>query len=125
MIMFATISFHNFEYFIVLILCLFFPLLFSLFHPNSPLKGIWNEVLTSIFSVAFFWIIADIIQTYRGHWSFNSDYTLGFKIINLPIEEVFFFLVVPFCCTFIWLILRDFTTWKKFFDNFFDRFIKF
>ena len=40
--------------------------------------------------------------TLQGVWGFNSDYISGIHIGNLPIEEVLFFIVVPFSCTFIY-----------------------
>ena len=51
---------------------------------------------------AIFYIIWDIIFTAQNIWHFNPAYILGFKIINLPIEEVLFFFVVPYCCIFIY-----------------------
>ncbi len=44
----------------------------------------------------------DVFATYRGHWHFNPDGVWSPKIINLPIEEVLFFVVIPFCCIFTW-----------------------
>ncbi len=38
-------------------------------------------------------------------WSFNPAYILGINIGNLPIEEVLFFLVVPFSCVFVYEVL--------------------
>lgn len=44
----------------------------------------------------------DIFAVYRGHWFFNPDGVWRVKIINLPVEEVLFFIVIPFCCIFTW-----------------------
>lgn len=55
---------------------------------------------------ALFYIIWDIIFTANGVWHFNEDYITGTKLINLPIEEVLFFFVVPYCCVFIYECIR-------------------
>ena len=55
---------------------------------------------------AIFYITWDIFFTAQNVWSFNSDYISGIKLINLPIEEVLFFFVVPYCCVFIYECIR-------------------
>ncbi|MFH1457985.1 MAG: lycopene cyclase domain-containing protein [Candidatus Omnitrophota bacterium] len=44
----------------------------------------------------------DIFATWRGHWAFNPEGVWNFRIVNLPLEEVLFFVVIPFCCIFTW-----------------------
>jgi lycopene cyclase domain-containing protein len=39
-------------------------------------------------------------------WSFNEDYITGIKIFNLPIEELLFFFVIPYCCIFIYECIK-------------------
>ena len=51
---------------------------------------------------ALFYIVWDIFFTSKGVWSFNENYITGIKLVNLPIEEVLFFFVVPYCCLFIY-----------------------
>ena len=51
---------------------------------------------------ALFYVIWDACFTSLGVWSFNPDYITGYKILNLPLEEVLFFFVVPYCCVFIY-----------------------
>lgn len=57
-------------------------------------------VATIIVGVPF--IIWDMIFTKHLVWGFTEDYLLGVQIGNLPVEEVSFFIVVPFACTFIY-----------------------
>ena len=55
---------------------------------------------------ALFYIIWDIFFTAKNVWSFNENYITGIKLINLPIEEVLFFFVVPYCCVFVYECIR-------------------
>jgi len=45
-------------------------------------------------------------------WSFNRQYILGVYIGKLPIEEIFFFLSVPWSCLVIWENLKHFSKKK-------------
>jgi len=62
----------------------------------------WFAVFPAIFIVGFFFITWDIWFTAIGVWKFNEKYLSGFKIFNLPIEEILFFFVVPYACLFIY-----------------------
>ncbi len=48
------------------------------------------------------YIAWDIFFTSKSVWSFNNEYIIGIKLVNLPVEEVLFFFVVPYCCLFIY-----------------------
>lgn len=47
------------------------------------------------------------------HWFFSSEYTLGFRILNLPPEEILFFVSVPYACLFTWEMINRFTKDKE------------
>lgn len=51
---------------------------------------------------AAFYIVWDIFFTDKGVWSFNEMYITGIYLYNLPVEEVLFFFIVPYCCVFIY-----------------------
>jgi lycopene cyclase domain-containing protein len=104
---------NHFEYLLVLLFSGFIPFLFT-FHPHSKIKKHLEPLFKAIFISAIPWIIWDIWATWRGHWGFNPDYILGLKFINLPIEEVAFFIVIPFCSIFVWTLIRDFKDIKTF-----------
>ena len=55
---------------------------------------------------AMVYIVWDIYFTSKGVWSFNPAYITGIKLYNLPLEEVLFFFVVPYCCVFIYACIR-------------------
>lgn len=51
---------------------------------------------------ALFFLLWDELKTSAGVWSFSDDYITGIKLSSLPLEEVLFFFVVPYCCVFIY-----------------------
>ena len=55
---------------------------------------------------ALLYIVWDIYFTSKGVWSFNPEYITGIKLYNLPLEEVLFFFIVPYCCLFIYACVR-------------------
>jgi lycopene cyclase domain-containing protein len=60
----------------------------------------------SIAVVSSCYLLWDILVSARGEWSFNSKYLSGVQILNLPIEEVLFFITVPYSCLFIYEVVR-------------------
>lgn len=58
-------------------------------------------IFYSTFIISPIFIVWDILATHYGHWAFSTAHTNGFKFINLPIEELLFFIVVPFSCLFL------------------------
>lgn len=55
---------------------------------------------------ALLYIIWDFYFTSQGVWSFNEAYITSIKLYNLPVEEVLFFFIVPYCCLFIYECIR-------------------
>ena len=55
---------------------------------------------------ALFFLIWDQYFTSIQVWSFNEEYITGWKIGLLPIEEVLFFITVPYCCLFVYECIR-------------------
>jgi len=66
----------------------------------------WKRLFKAMILPAVFYILWDISFTEDGVWSFNEKYITGIKLYNLPIEEVMFFFVVPYCCVFIYECVR-------------------
>ena len=63
-------------------------------------------MLIAIILPAIPFLLWDALVT-GTHWNFNPKYVSGFKIINLPVEEILFFITVPFACLFTWeMIIR-------------------
>lgn len=95
----------NFEYFIFNAVVISGPAFFG----SLKCCYIWNhlkQILIAIAIPAIPFLLWDAFVT-GTHWHFNPEYVSGIKIINLPIEEVLFFITVPFACLFTWeMIIR-------------------
>ncbi|MCI0448193.1 MAG: lycopene cyclase domain-containing protein [Chlorobi bacterium] len=100
------------EYLIVLLVCFIVPFALS-FSKNLDFYKYPFRLVLSLGIPFILFIAWDIIAAERGHWSFNPDYTIGIKIANLPIEEILFFLIIPFCAVFSWECVKYFTRGKK------------
>ena len=96
---------HHFTYFLILAAALAAPLSFS-FDKKISFRKNWKYLFPAILFPAIFYIIWDIYFTAKGVWSFNENYITGIKLFNLPIEEILFFFVVPYCCAFIYECIR-------------------
>jgi lycopene cyclase domain-containing protein len=91
------------------ILILIFPLLFS-FKWVFPYYKNYKPLFASILIVGGIYILWDIFVTARGDWWFNHEFLVdfGFTLGGIPIEEAFFFVVVPYSCIFIYENLQYF-----------------
>ena len=73
----------------------------------------WKALFPSILIVAFAFISWDQLFTQAGIWGFNRTYLTGIFLGDLPIEEVLFFLVVPYACVFIYEVLKAYFPKRK------------
>jgi lycopene cyclase domain-containing protein len=86
-------------YLFVDFLSLLFPLIFS-FHPRNGFYQTWKFLWPAILVPAVIFIIWDLWFTQMGVWGFNQAYVTGIYFFNLPLEEILFFLCVPYACIF-------------------------
>jgi lycopene cyclase domain-containing protein len=68
----------------------------------------WPELFTGILVMMLIFIPWDIGFTAMGVWSFNYEYVTGIYMLNLPLEEWLFFVIITYCCVFIYEVLRYF-----------------
>ncbi len=100
------------NYLTINFLIIIFPLIFS-FTWKFKYYKFFKPLFASIAVVGTSYILWDIIVTARGDWWFDYKYIIGFKIFGLPIEEILFFITVPFACIFIYENLNYFLKDKK------------
>jgi lycopene cyclase domain-containing protein len=98
---------EKYLYFGVLLFAISYPLAQS-FEPRIRYASKWGMLIPGMLLTALFFIIWDIWFTNIGVWEFNPTYISGLFLGNLPIEEVLFFLVIPFSCVFIYEVLNYF-----------------
>jgi lycopene cyclase domain-containing protein len=96
------------------------PLLFS-FHPKINFYKTWKALFKGILWVAVIFLVFDSIFNFYGVWNFNPRYITGIYLFNLPIEEIMFFICIPYSCVFTFYCLNKFYTisWNPKFENIF------
>jgi len=87
-------------YLIINILIIAVPVLFSFENSIKFYKKL-PYLFLSILIVGFFYILWDSFAADRGDWSFNENYLSGINIFNLPLEEILFFISVPYSIIFL------------------------
>ena len=95
----------HYTYFLILAASFAGPLALS-FDKKVGFYKKWKYVFPATIIPALIYITWDVYFTSKGVWSFNEQFITGKKIFNLPLEEVLFFFIVPYCCTFIYECIR-------------------
>jgi lycopene cyclase domain-containing protein len=114
----------KFLYLLVDFFTVIIPLLFS-FHPKIKFYKTWKAFFAASFTVAIIFIIWDAVFTHLGVWSFNARYITGIYFLQLPIEEILFFICIPFSCVFTYYCLDKFynLAWNPKTENLFCIFL--
>jgi len=94
-----------FTYLLILVASILGPLALSFDNKVSFYRS-WKYVFMAMILPAAFYIAWDCWFTKLGVWEFNRCYIIGTYLYNLPVEEVLFFFVVPYCCIFIYECIR-------------------
>jgi lycopene cyclase domain-containing protein len=81
------------------------PFLFS-FHPRLKFHKTWRSFFPAVLITGLVFVLGDVYFTHLGVWGFNPTYLIGITIGNMPIEEILFFLCIPFSCVFTYHCLN-------------------
>jgi lycopene cyclase domain-containing protein len=92
-------------YLLINILTCFFPVVLS-FDKKVHFYQKWKFIFPGLLISGALYLIWDYIFTIQNVWSFNPSYILGIKFFDLPLEEILFFITVPFACIFIYECLK-------------------
>jgi lycopene cyclase domain-containing protein len=102
----------NTEYLIFNLIVISGPLSLS-FDRKVHFVDKWHNVFKSILISLAVFVTWDSIVTGR-HWWFNDQYTVGVKILKLPIEEWLFFITIPYASLFIWEVFAAYFRNREF-----------
>lgn len=89
----------NLTYLLINIGAFIVPFVFS-FHPKIKFYKLWHAFWPANLLISVIFLAWDILYTKIGVWGFNDRYILGVKLFNLPLEEVLFFICIPYSSVF-------------------------
>lgn len=94
----------HYTYLLLNFLTILFPLLLS-FDKKVAFYKQWKYIFPSLFLTGILYLGWDYVFTIKQVWSFNPNYIVGIYFYGLPLEEILFFITVPFACIFIYQCL--------------------
>ncbi len=56
-----------------------------------------RRLLLALLPTVVVFTVWDVVGILRGHWTYSSLYTTGWRLGVVPVEELVFFVVVPIC----------------------------
>ena len=83
----------------------FIPVFLLSFDKRVAYYKSWKKLFPAILLVAIPFILWDVVFTAWRVWGFNEAYHLKFLIFGLPVEEILFFIIIPFSSIFIYQCL--------------------
>ncbi len=92
------------------------PFLFS-FHPRRHFASTWRAWVPALLIPAIVFVLWDEAFTAMRVWGFNEGYVTGIKIGHLPIEEILFFICIPYACLFTYVAVNRLKTDDPFLDQ--------
>jgi len=98
------------EYLLIDLFAVIVPFIFT-FHKKLRFYKKWTSFVLGIVFVSVPFVVWDVIFTKNEIWGFNSEYLIGFDLFVLPIEELLFFVCIPYACLFTYHCFSIF--WKE------------
>lgn len=108
---------YTYLYLLINVGTLLFPFLFS-FERRVKYYTWWPFLLPAMVITGTIFLTWDYFFTLWGVWGFSERYTTGLKILNLPVEEIMFFITVPYASIFIYAFVNRFWPGAGIFDLF-------
>ena len=100
---------HNYVYLLFNLIVLIPVLILSFKTDVKPHRHI-AAFLGALLFVSVPFVLWDMWAVRAAHWGFNTDYVLGYRFIGLPLEELFFFVTVPFAMLYVWGVIKKHVT---------------
>ena len=94
--------------YLILDLLVFLGPLTRAFEPRIFYIGKWKRLLAATMAVWALFLPWDAWFTAQGVWGFSALYLVGWNFVGLPLEEILFFVVVPWACYFIFEVMQLF-----------------
>jgi len=83
------------------------PFIFS-FHKKINFHRVWYAFWPANLIIGFIFLVWDILFTNAGVWGFNDRYILGIRVLGIPVEEILFFICIPYASVFTYACFRNF-----------------
>ena len=87
------------------LLSFIFPFLAS-FQKKAPFYKKWKYFGIAVLITGTIFILWDEIFTRENVWGFNAEYLTGIYIGSLPLEEILFFICIPYASVFTYFALN-------------------
>lgn len=101
----------KYAYLLINFLTVVFPVLLS-FDKRVAFHKSWKHIWPGMAITGLVFLFWDVLFTLKGVWFFNDNYIVGIRFWGLPLEEILFFLTVPFSCIFIYACLNYYVKWS-------------
>ena len=101
----------KYSYLLINLSTIFFPLILS-FDKRVRFAKSWKYLWPGLIITGLIFLFWDVLFTVNQVWSFNNWYITGITFFHLPLEEILFFLTVPFACIFIYACLNYYVKWE-------------
>lgn len=95
----------KYTYLLIDFFTLLVPFVFS-FHPKLAFYKNWKALFPAMLITGTLYLLWDNYFTVLGVWGFNPNYLIDVYIGKLPIEEIAFFLCIPYSCIFTFHCLQ-------------------